>query len=229
MSEVKKQKIGCPKCGRQVEIDVCDKLEMPYDIAYKESVLKNRLFRGTCGDCKIVFPIAYKCTYNDMEKKFFIWNTPKLSDEEKADIMRYNERIQSDEILKLAQGGYRYRLVLNENEFREKVFLFEEGLDDRYVETMKLVYVPILKKNYAKDSKIAGLYMDKKDNGEYVMVVAFDNQPPMAAVVNLDIYNDMKVKLKDIVEAKTPEGLARIDANWALEIMMQQVDGEQQQ
>ena len=75
MSEVKKQKIGCPKCGRQVEIDVCDKLEMPYDIAYKESVLKNRLFRGTCGDCKIVFPIAYKCTYNDMEKKFFIWNT----------------------------------------------------------------------------------------------------------------------------------------------------------
>ena len=34
----------------------------------------------------------------------------------------------------------------------------------------------------------------------------------------------MKVKLKDIVEAKTPEGLVQISAKWAWDVMQTKVE-----
>ena len=226
MSEITKQTIACPKCGKMIQIDVWDSIDIPYDIEQKEKVLKNTFFKATCEDCKITFPIAYKCLYNDMEQKFLIWLAPRLEEEEKAEVAEYNEKLKTDNRLRLAQGGYTYRIVRNDNELREKVLIFDEGLDDRYIETMKLVYVPAFKKNIAKDSKILGLYFDKKSSGEgYQWVLIFDNKKPVIADINMDIYEDMKDKLHDLVEEKTGEGFIQISAPWAMDIMMTRMDG----
>jgi len=225
MSEVKKQMIACPKCGREIEIEVWDSIDIPYDMEQKEKVLKNTFFKAGCDTCKITFPIGYKCLYNDMEQKYLIWMAPKLEEDEQKDIEEYNERLKTDSHLKLAQGGYTYRIVRNDNELREKVLIFDEGLDDRYIETMKMVYVPVFKKNLAKDSRIMGLYFDKKEDGGYQWVIVFDNRQPMVADVNMDIYEDMKDKLNSIVEEKTTEGFIQINAPWAMEVMMTRVDG----
>lgn len=226
MSEITKQTIACPKCGKMIQIDVWDSIDIPYDIEQKEKVLKNTFFKATCEDCKITFPIAYKCLYNDMEQKFLIWLAPRLEEEEKAEVAEYNEKLKTDNRLRLAQGGYTYRIVRNDNELREKVLIFDEGLDDRYIETMKLVYVPAFKKNIAKDSKILGLYFDKKSSGEgYQWVLIFDNKKPVIADINMDIYEDMKDKLHDLVEEKTGEGFIQISAPWAMDIMTTRMDG----
>lgn len=226
MSEITKQTIACPKCGKMIQIDVWDSIDIPYDIEQKEKVLKNTFFKSTCEDCKITFPIAYKCLYNDMEQKFLIWLAPRLEEEEKAEVAEYNEKLKTDNRLRLAQGGYTYRIVRNDNELREKVLIFDEGLDDRYIETMKLVYVPAFKKNIAKDSKILGLYFDKKSSGEgYQWVLIFDNKKPVIADINMDIYEDMKDKLHDLVEEKTGEGFIQISAPWAMDVMTTRMDG----
>ena len=226
MSEITKQTIACPKCGKMIQIDVWDSIDIPYDIEQKEKVLKNTFFKATCEDCKITFPIAYKCLYNDMEQKFLIWLAPRLEGEEKAEVAEYNEKLKTDNRLRLAQGGYTYRIVRNDNELREKVLIFDEGLDDRYIETMKLVYVPAFKKNIAKDSKILGLYFDKKSSGEgYQWVLIFDNKKPVIADINMDIYEDMKDKLHDLVEEKTGEGFIQISAPWAMDVMTTRMDG----
>ena len=227
MSEITKQTIACPKCGKMIQIDVWDSIDIPYDIEQKEKVLKNTFFKATCEDCKISFPIAYKCLYNDMEQKFLIWLAPRLEEEEKAEVAEYNAKLKTDNRLRLAQGGYTYRIVRNDNELREKVLIFDEGLDDRYIETMKLVYVPAFKKNIAKDSKILGLYFDKKSSGEgYQWVLIFDNRKPVIADINMDIYEDMKDKLHDLVEEKTGEGFIQISAPWAMDIMTTRMDGQ---
>lgn len=226
MSEITKQMIPCPKCGKPMEVDVWDSIDIPYDIDQKDKVLKNTFFKQTCPECKSVFPLAYKCLYNDMEQKYLIWLAPRLGDREKAEIAEYNEKLKTDNRLRLAQGGYTYRVVRNDNELREKVFIFDEGLDDRYIETMKLVYVPAFKKGIAKDSKVLGLYFDKKASGEgYQWVLIFENRPPAIADINMDIYEDMKEKLHDIVEEKTGEGFVEISAPWAMDVMTTRMDG----
>ena len=225
MAEVKKQMIACPKCGREIEIGIWDSIDIPYDMEQKEKVLNNTFFKETCETCKITFPIGYKCLYNDMEQKYLIWLAPKLEEEELKDVEEYNERLKKDSRLKLAQGGYTYRIVRNDNELREKVLIFDEGLDDRYIETMKMVYIPVFKKNFVKDSRIMGLYFDKKEEGGYQWVIILDNRPPLTADVNMDIYRDMEDKLENVVEEKTPEGFIQIHAPWALDVMTSRVDG----
>ena len=137
MSEITKQKIPCPKCGKLIDIDVWDSIDIPYEMEQKEKVLHNTFFKQTCPECQFSFPLAYKCLYNDMEQKYLIWLAPRLEEEEKAEIAEYNDKLKTDNRLRLAQGGYTYRVVRNDNELREKVLIFDEGLEDRYIETMK--------------------------------------------------------------------------------------------
>jgi len=186
MAEIKKQRVICPKCGSQIEVGIWDCIEMPYDMEQKESIMNQTFFKLNCDTCKNVFPIAYKCIYNDMEQKYMIWLVPRLG---------------------------------------EKVFIFDEGLDDRYIETMKAIYVPVIKNKMPDNCKIMGVYFHKTQEGDgYQLVVVFDNQPPMSTRVNMDIYEDMKDKLHTAVEEKTPEGLMQINANWAVDIMTAPAD-----
>ena len=57
----------------------------------------------------------------------------------------------------------------------------------------------------------------------------FDNKPPVIADINMDIYEDMKEKLKDLVEEKTGEGFVQISAPWAMDIMTSRIDGTKPQ
>ncbi|MBR1865141.1 MAG: CpXC domain-containing protein [Lachnospiraceae bacterium] len=224
MAEVRKEKVFCPKCKKEIEIGMWDSIDIPYDIEQKEKILKNIFFKVHCEDCKILFPIAYRCQYNDMENKYMIWFVPGMEEKDRIVLADYNEKLKNDNTLRLAQGGYRYRIVRTDNELREKVFIFEEGFDDRIVEMMKVIYAPMIKQSVAKDHKILGIYFDRKKDGKYRWVIILDRMTqPLMMDINMDIYEDMKGKLKDIIEEKTPEGLAQINALWARDVMMTQV------
>lgn len=220
MPDCRKDKIKCPKCGKEIEIDVWDNIDLPYDKEQKERILRNSLFKINCDSCKIIFPIAYRCQYNDLEQKYLIWFAPRADETEQKAIAAYNQRLKMDKPLQLAQGGYRYRVVFNDNELREKVLIFDEGLDDRYVETMKVSYLPLLQKEFAEDeAKILGIYFDKKADGGYRWVIVFDRKAPVAVDIDMNMYEDMKVKLKNIVEERMSEGLIQISAQWAWEVL----------
>lgn len=222
MAEVKIQKIACPQCKKELEVEVREKVELPYDRMQRDRVLENTFFKVECQSCKTAFTIAYKCQYNDMERKYLLWVTPVLDQKSRGEIEAFNQRIQEDDRLRLAQGGYRYRIVQSDNELREKVIIFDEGLDDRYIETLKIVYVPLIQNKVGEGTKITGIFFDRKKEGGYQFIVTFDNKPPMCANVNMDIYHDMSEKLKDIAECNTSQGLCRIDAEWGLKVMMRE-------
>lgn len=223
MAEVRVQKIMCPHCKKEVGINVWTKVELPYDAAQREQVLNNTFFKVRCRECETVFTIAYKSQYNDMERKYLLWVAPGMDEKTQKEIEAYNQELRTDNRLRLAQGGYRYRIVRNDNELREKVIIFDEGLDDRYIETLKIVYVPLIKNKVGKETAITGMYFDRKATGGYQFIVTFANKPPMCANANMEIYKDMTEKLKDVAESNTPDGLCRIDADWALKVMMHEV------
>ena len=82
----------------------------------------------------------------------------------------------------------------------------------------------MLQKKLTEDeAKILGIYFDKKEDEGYRWVIVFDRKAPVAVDIDMDMYEDMKIKLKDIVEAKTPEGLVQISAQWAWDVMQTKV------
>ncbi|MCM1497850.1 MAG: CpXC domain-containing protein [Clostridium sp.] len=220
MSEISKQKTMCPECGRIIEFDVWESIEIPYDAEQKEKVLDNTFFRVSCHNCRISFPVAYPCVYNDLEQRYLIWIAPKLDEKEQADILNHNRKLKSDAALRLAQNAYTFRIVRNSNELREKIRIFDEGLDDRLLETLKLVYVPSIRKEIGAETVITGLYFDKHPkSGEYQWVVLAAKREPLVGRIDMSIYEDMKEKMEAIIKEKTGEGLVRIDARWASDVM----------
>ena len=101
MAEVKKQRVICPKCGSRIEVGIWDCIEMPYDMEKKESIMNQTFFKLNCDACKNVFPIAYKCIYNDMEQKYMIWLVPRLGEGELEEINAYNLQLMTDNRLAL--------------------------------------------------------------------------------------------------------------------------------
>ncbi|MBQ9984108.1 MAG: CpXC domain-containing protein [Lachnospiraceae bacterium] len=219
MDNVKKQKMQCFQCGKDLELEIFPKMEIPYDLPLRDRALQNTLFKLTCPECNGIFNVAYESQYNDMERKYLLWVVPKLDDGARQRLDAYNQRLQTDSTLRLAQGGYRYRIVCNGNELREKIIIFDEGLDDRYVEMLKLVYAPAIKKNVQEDAQITGIFFDKSTKGTYHFVACFQNLKPICIEINMDIYRDMQEKSKDVVNSNTAEGVCRIDAQWAYQVM----------
>ncbi len=224
MAQARQQTMTCPHCKKEITIDVWDKVELPYDMMQRDRVLQNTFFKVDCMSCQATFTIAYRCQYNDMERKYLLWVAPVMDEKTQNEVAQYNQKLRTDNTLRLAQGGYRYRIVHNDNELREKVIIFDEGLDDRFIETLKIVYVPLIKNKMGEGTQITGIYFDRKQTGGYQFIVTFDNRPPMRANVNMDIYHDMTDKLMDIANRNTPEGLCRIDADWGLKVMMHEVE-----
>ncbi|MDE5864431.1 MAG: hypothetical protein K2H34_08805, partial [Lachnospiraceae bacterium] len=99
---------------------------------------------------------------------------------------------------------------------------FDEGLDDRILETLKLVYVPSIRKQIGAEAVISGLYFDKHPkSGEYQWVVLVAKREPLVGKIDMSVYEDMKEKMGALIEEKTGEGLVRIDARWATDVMME--------
>ena len=219
MAKMRKQMIRCPKCNAVLEMEMWNKLEMPYDENQKDKVMNNTFFKVKCDACGMSLPMMYDFEYNDLERKFLIWVVPQMTEAEKGRIMNFNKRLETDRALQLAQGGYRYRIVQTDNDLREKVLIFEEGLDDRFIETMKISYVPVIKKHVGEDCKILGFYFDKNEEGKYQWVVVFDKRDPMLLKVDMNIYHDMKEKMWELAESKTPDGFLVVGAAWALDVM----------
>ncbi|MDE6626640.1 MAG: CpXC domain-containing protein [Lachnospiraceae bacterium] len=222
MSEFNTQKTMCPECGRTIEFDAWESIEIPYDGEQKEKVMDNTFFRVSCSHCRISFPIAYPCKYNDLEQRYLIWIAPKLDEKEQAAIAAHNHKLKNDAALRLAQNAYTFRIVRNSNELREKIRIFDEGLDDRILETLKLVYVPSIRKQIGAEAVISGLYFDKHPkSGEYQWVVLVAKREPLVGKIDMSVYEDMKEKMGALIEEKTGEGLVRIDARWATDVMME--------
>lgn len=219
MSKVEKQMIACPKCGKETEVSYMQKIEMPYDEEQKEKIMKNGFFCSQCTSCKVVFPVLYDCEYNDLEKKYMIWFIPHLTDDEKVRVMQYNQKLKTDKTLQLAQGGYRYRLVGSVYELVEKIIIFDHDLDDRFVETMKLAYLPMIQKNLDGESKIMGMFLNVNQQNKYTWVVFLDNKEPLVLECDIKIYQDMKEKLASYADEKMMEGFAWIETKWANAVM----------
>lgn len=220
MNEIRKRKVVCPKCKNELEIEMWDSIDIPYDIEQKEKVMNNTFFKVRCDKCQLLFPIGYKCIYNDMEQRYLVVMIPQMGDTEKEQIENYNKELDENPTLRLAQKGYKYRIVRNDNELREKIVIFDEGLDDRYIETMKVVYASKLRDQFASKGRMVGMYFDKQEQEGYQFVILFDKGEAVIQPINMDIYHDMTSRLKETVEANTPEKLCEISSSWAIDVMM---------
>lgn len=116
--------IKCPHCGKMLVFEAYQTINVTQKPELREKVLNFELFKKACPHCEKMIPIVFDLLYVDEVNKFMIALVTESTD---------------DLTLTLPQdvGGYCCRLVNNPDDLKEKILIFEKGLDDRLIELGK--------------------------------------------------------------------------------------------
>lgn len=206
MSRKHWEEINCPACGHSREIIVWDSLNGDLDPEAKGQLMNGTLFTVECSGCGQRFNVHYNMLYHDMAHHAMVYH----ADAESAADAR-NALTGMKHASGTAMSGYRMRVVSDADELQEKAVIFENGLDDRVIEIIKLMFrTEAARKfpDYAPD----GVYFTAED-GKYGM--EFTGDEPLYAEMPEGMYEEIRDCYAGRLAAAGDE-LCTIDAEWAL-------------
>ena len=206
--------VVCPMCGELSKAEVYTSVNATINSSLRNKVLDGELFAWKCPSCGYSARLTYPILYNDMKNRFMVYLIPKIErfqlwdkalEEKYANLRNINKRVVSDF-----------------NSFKERIFIFESGLDDMAVELTKAVISQTVSKKLGGAAVREG-YLSMYDRENNTMGFTFftgEEMTPYVQTARLEIYG----KSKEIVEQfavkdKKLKGFIKIDAEWADNIL----------
>ena len=130
MSETVTKSVICPKCRQQSATNILISANTVEEPDIRSAVLNEEIFRWKCKKCGFSTRFQHPFLYNDIERKFMVYFIPQVGRQKVVD--QKLEAQYSD--LK----DIRKRIVPDINSLKEKIVIFESGLDDMAVELTKI-------------------------------------------------------------------------------------------
>lgn len=180
MSINAKQNIKCPKCSQMSEITVWSSITVKDSADLKQDLLGGRVNIFRCPSCSHTALMPTPMLYHDEDKKLLFSFTP-------CDDVILEEQLY-DNIKKTSESsgelknyeGYNLRFITKYNELLEKILIFENNLNDKAIEVIKLMVLSQdLEKAQWRDchfgkmenENIEFMINDKKENQIYTSSV----------------------------------------------------------
>ena len=180
MAVIDKKLFECPSCGLPIELTVYKSINAASDAKMRDRVVTTEIFDQLCPECGAKFKVAYDMLYHEPDRGYMIYLLP--NGDEGNDVFDMGDEVDTDVI-----NGYALRIVNNINSLKEKILIFEDGLDDRVVEFCK-VYFTI---NYTKehpDTEIKEVFYTAFDGDNDAMEFCFFDGEGNPFGVRLPVY-----------------------------------------
>lgn len=214
MSMSRMEKIVCSECGKESEFRVWESINTVLDPELKEKVRNRDVFTFICPHCGEITMVNYACLYHQMEDKIMIYYVP--GDIEEAVLMMQGKyRNDMGEVLDLSFNdllaeGYVNRVVHTMNEFVEKLAILDAGLDDRFIEIMKVLMIFYL---MDKDEEFSCEEFLFDNTGEALQfVISFEDGEWATTNFSKDLYEHIVEEFNKNVE----DDEVVINRQWAL-------------
>lgn len=190
-TEISKEVI-CPGCGARVAARMWTGINAEVNPNLRAEVLDETLFDWKCPQCGHEATLAYPCLYHDKGRRFMVYVLPQEPDEQKAaGIAAQFPQLR----------GVRKRVTGSLASLKEKILLFEDGLDDRAVEFVKLLVSLVLERSSGK-RVTQGLYVSSDEERERIgfLFSLEGEEQPVHRVTSFSAYH----KASAIVEFLLP-------------------------
>ena len=204
--------ITCAGCGATPQFTAWESLNVTLDPNQKDALLKGELTRFTCDECGWSGQVVHPLLYHDMQQQFMVWLTPDGGKRD-ADTARFPG----------SMPDYRFRRVADLNELREKVYLFDEGLDDRQMEVLKLI---VELRSAQTEDRVTGplFYSEQAVDDEGQPVIRFAHLAKGGArtlIVDARALVDVAGALEEMLPPKSEEQGAWmvVDRAYAMKVM----------
>lgn len=137
MSSQTRTPVTCPDCGHTQEFVAWRSLNVTLDPDEKPRLLDGSLTRFECGRCGKTSNVVYPLLYHDMQRQLMLWLLPK--EPGGADAPGDEPEDLAEPMRRSLGKQYVCRRVDDPNELKEKIYIFDHGMDDRVVEVVKLM------------------------------------------------------------------------------------------
>lgn len=201
----------CDHCHSTNEFDVTEYVNARKDPQAKQKLIEGKLFLQHCEKCGSENVVVSSMLYEDPDLHYFVEMVPK-GDTQTGRVLekKYLGKEAQDN-----PGAYQKRVVHEPNDLLEKIAVFEEGLDDRIIEIMKLSAAAAIL-NQQKIT-VTGMYFSPSEKGrEFDVLVnnAFYGTIPFQQKL-YDEIRDSYLPLLNRHEASA----SLVDMDWALEVI----------
>ena len=210
MSRPMRKRLTYPKCGHEDEVTIWSSLNNMLSPDAANELLFGNLFGHACPECGNTTELCYACLYHDMEEHVMVQYVPDESQAE-ATVAHLDGFLDEDiPQHEMDEADYRYRIVFNHNRLREKARIFHDGLDDRVIETLKLMVEAMASEN-VEDMGCVPVYYDSiGDDGNLVFALLADEV--MVATIPRTAYDELAPE-----PVGNPDRDYFIDRSWAIE------------
>ncbi|MHC1709870.1 MAG: CpXC domain-containing protein [Methanomassiliicoccales archaeon] len=206
--------LNCPRCGTENQVTVWDSVNVTLDPELKEQVLSGDLFQHQCPGCSFTGGIAHPCLYHDMDGKLLIYLVPPQEDGRADDLAGMDANPFPAEIM----DGYIMRRVASVDRLREKVMIFDLGMDDRAIELYKWRVMEYLSDGDSGFKPVEA-YFDS--GGEEHFVVYDERGESMLIAFFHDLFLDIEKEFLPRFDKGPQPAFQTIDDAWAFSIINQ--------
>lgn len=209
MSMERKEKITCPNCEAKNDFIVWQSLNGDIDPEAKQQLLNGTLFNFKCKKCGYESKVNYPILYHDMKHNVMIHCVPEEEVEE-----AYKGFIESENAIDIKLPNYTKRIVTNHNSLREKAIIFENELDDRIIEIIKLFHLAKVSEQIP-DANITDVFFYMSDDKYFF---DFLGGQRFTSEIPLTMYKDIKNMFAE--RLKDESDLFFVGTGWAHEFLM---------
>lgn len=150
MSTQMSKDVSCPKCSAAVRTKMWPGICAQDSPELRMRVLDEAFFDWKCPECGYEARFLYPCLYHDRDRKFMVYLAPndKAGEFQPVDV--------SEKFPQLA--GVKKRVVSTPAELKEKILIFEAGLNDYAVELVKAALASVIEEKGGMQNR-AGLFL----------------------------------------------------------------------
>ena len=179
--------IECPKCHQRFTPQIQERFDLDANPKDFKRLFDLSAFAQTCPHCHGVSSIPYPTLVVNVSKGYVIRLVFDYDEARAMDRAKLN--IVEDEMV----GKVRQRVVCGAISFKEKLLIFNHGLNDNIIEALKLVY---LKENDVKN--ITNMLFAGIRNGKFDFAIFVKGSPePKMWSVPSEVYEKMAEELSE--------------------------------
>lgn len=182
----------CTSCGEDSELRMWQSINVELDPHLKPKLLDGSLLTFHCPLCGAEQPVMYDLLYHDPERQYMIYLMIDHDDP--------LQELNSTEFGKLAHQmvGYRLRIVTDFQRFLEKIFIFDNDLDDRVLEVLRAILVK-------------GVFEKHQIGAEHLFYTGVEADPAEATTTAVDLTIFAPGKAPSVVHISGEEGYPRAE------------------
>lgn len=210
MGNFEEKEVCCPNCLKANISKLYTAITMPNDYKLHSSILNSDIFKVNCSNCGEDIYISYPLVYTDLKRRFIICYKPDFDKDCLSYVYLEDKYQELDYIIR--------RVVPDYNSLKEKIYCFENSLDDMAIEISKYAVARVIAEKLNIDNIDKG-YLSIYDACNNTIGFTFfvgDDKKPYLQIVRLELYAKSLKIVQDIaVNERHKRDFLKIDIKWA--------------